>query len=46
MMSGSWIRSLDACAKEVFYSSEDERGMVDSIDVRAEKVAGHLTIAH
>jgi len=42
MMSRSRVRGLHPSAKEVFYSTKDQRRMVDCIYLNAEERGGHL----
>ena len=46
MIRRAGVAGLNSCAKEVLYAIEDERGVIHSVNMRAEKVARHLVTMH
>ena len=42
MVCGTGVACLHSGTKEVFYSAEDERGMVDSVDLSSQERGGEL----
>ena len=43
MMSGARVGRPNAVSKKIFFPAEDDRGVVDSINLSPEKLKGYLS---